>query len=57
MVRSVGICLTLPSSPDVLLLCIGADSRSLGLPRMMGAAIPIPAAHWRPPSNANWEWG
>ena len=56
--RSGVICsLTVPSSPDGLLLCIGADSRFLGLPRLMDAAIPVPAARWRPPSSASLEWG
>lgn len=49
--------LTVPSSPHGLLPCTGAGSRSLELPKMTGAAIPTPAFHLRPPSNAGSGWG
>lgn len=50
-------CFMVPSSPRGLLPCSGAGSRSLELPRMTGAATPIPASHWRPLSSAGSEWG
>lgn len=53
--RSGVICpLTVPSSPDGLLLCIGAGSRFLGLPRLMDCHSSS-GCRWRPPSEQVWS--